>query len=132
MGEVPFRKLTLTDVERAVDHSKYRIECASLRAIQYLTDPKKKERLASCECVICYYGDRIGGAAMTRAFCGICRRDTMYSSTSTDKTCRECAARMGLCKHCGGTQDLKIPRSLREVMNEFARQDESLPNSQPG
>ena len=114
--EVPYRKLTLSDVNGAVDFAKYRIEQTTLRALTYLTDPDKKDRRARHECVVCCYGDRIGGSAMTACYCGICQKELRFSSTSIDKVCDACATKLDLCRHCGATSELKVPRTLRKEL----------------
>lgn len=129
--EVPFRKLTITDVENATYSCRERIDMTAERALQYLSDPEKSDRHKDALCVPCYYGTRIGGAAMTHAYCGICRLKMLFNSTSTDKLCQGCALRLDLCKHCGSVTTPGISRALRKVLNEFARQDENVPDSTP-
>lgn len=73
-------------------------------------DARKDERIASQQCKACFYGGRMGGAAMTTQPCGCCDEKIMYGSTNTDALCKPCATKHGLCRHCGGDIDLKASR----------------------
>ena len=74
------------------------------RALEFMRDDRRKERLAEAECKTCFYVNyaRIGGSAMTSRPCGICEVPQMYGSTATDKLCLKCAIEHQLCKQCGG------------------------------
>lgn len=110
--EVPFRKLNYSDVENANWSRKEQVDATTARALQYLSDPECDKRWASVQCVVCYYGTRIGGAAMTKSYCGHCQMGMVFNSTSTDKLCPACAVQLDLCKHCGAGIDLKLKRTL--------------------
>lgn len=64
------------------------------------------------QCKYCTFirPDRIGGAAMTEASCGLCQKPLMFGSTCTDRLCPDCARNNGLCKHCGADLELKDRR----------------------
>lgn len=77
-----------------------------------IEDSSRSERREAHECVICFYGSRIGGAAMTESQCGICEKEMMFGSTATDNLCNECAIKNKLCKCCGSDLELKNRRKL--------------------
>jgi len=64
-------------------------------------DPHRERRTAQHRCLPCFYIPRLAGAAMTSRECGLCGKDQMFSSTSTDVVCVDCAKTHGLCAHCG-------------------------------
>lgn len=74
------------------------------------TDMFRKKRLEAQECVICFGGSRIGGAACTSWACAFCGKESWGGNTNTDVLCHECAKKAGLCKHCGADIDLKNRR----------------------
>lgn len=80
------------------------------RAAIIAGDTKRTERLAKCECVLCFTSGRVGGAMCTTTICGLCDEVLHFGSTCTDVLCPECAKKHGLCKHCGGDIDLKQRR----------------------
>jgi len=86
------------------------------KALEFLRDDRKKERLVEVECKTCFYinNQRIGGAAMTSRPCGICDMPQMYGSTATDKLCLKCALEHQLCKQCGADV-LMRPRRIFKV-----------------
>jgi hypothetical protein len=90
------------------------------RAMNFLRDPEKKKRVEEGECKACFYiRGKIGGAAMTTQPCGVCGKDQLYGSTSTDKICKPCGKRTDLCVHCGGDLLMRPRRIYRpEVANE--------------
>jgi len=108
MGTVPFRKLTICDVVRRNHTNKDVIESFK----RYLEDPDKKKRIESQECVYCFYAGKMGGAAITKSFCGLCEKEMTFASTCTDRLCKECAASKGLCKHCASDMEYKNRRNL--------------------
>lgn len=73
-------------------------------------DERKVERIAKHECKSCFYGGRMGGAAMTEQPCMSCTQPQLYSSTATDVLCRPCAEYASLCKHCGGDLEMRLKR----------------------
>lgn len=80
------------------------------RAKRLTEDTFKKERLAEQNCKCCFYGSRIGGAAMTTQPCMCCHKPVMYGSTATDALCMDCARENELCKRCGGDIELRTRR----------------------
>src|SRR5690349_20645993 len=70
-------------------------------------DSRKEDRLARHECIGCFYGVRIGGAAITQQPCMCCNVAQTYTSTATDALCMDCAKEHSLCKRCGGDLDMK-------------------------
>lgn len=104
-------KIDRASVEYATGSSSRIIKDCLKRAEDILSDANKAARAEKCQCAACFYvRSRIGGAAMTHRDCGICGKDQLYSSTSTDVICMECARTNGLCKHCGGDIDMKPRR----------------------
>ena len=76
------------------------------------TDPRKAERIEKSECVVCFYGSRIGGASMTNRECMSCGKNELYPSTATDVLCMGCAKKHDLCKHCGADIKLRVRRKV--------------------
>jgi hypothetical protein len=109
--EVPFRRYTSSDYE-------YNNACQLERKAHYIqkalflsTDPDKKKRHEVGLCPVHYYDHtNIGGAAITKCMCGLCGEEMVFSSTSVDKVCAECAKTKQLCKYCGADIDLKRRR----------------------
>lgn len=100
-------------VSRATDTAIQYGESIVQRALEFMRDDKRKQRLAEAECKTCFYvnNQRIGGSAMTSRPCGICEIPQMYGSTATDKLCVACAVKHQLCKQCGGDLLLR-PRRI--------------------
>jgi hypothetical protein len=61
-------------------------------------------RVAAHTCKSCWYfqRNRIGGAAMTTWYCGICGARRIHGSTAHNKICDRCATEHKLCVQCGG------------------------------
>ena len=91
------KKFDLEEVRYITHIQKDRLETFQ----KYLSDPDQQKRLDDQECVICYYGTKIGGAAMTDSNCVICDTKMNFGSTNVDKLCTTCAKNHDLCKHCG-------------------------------
>lgn len=102
-------------IDNATARAKHYADVAVERARQVTEDHERAERLAACECPMCYKGSRIGGAAMTRSLCGICCTEMVFGNTCTDNLCLECAKSNLLCKRCGGDIDMKIRRKPRPL-----------------
>ena len=82
-----------------------------LESARKLTDdPDREARVEKCLCVVCHYGSRLGGAAITNQPCMSCGKDQTFSSTDTDVLCLDCAKAGRLCAHCGADIDLKVGR----------------------
>jgi hypothetical protein len=102
--EYPKKTIDSVSVTRATDLAhQYSQDCIK-RSLDFLADPRRKERLKELECKACYYirTNRVGGASMTTQTCGICGSPEMYGSTNTDVLCAKCASEHQLCKYCGG------------------------------
>jgi len=84
------------------------------RAAKVLADPDSIKRVKASECLVCFYGSRIGGACCASQRCGLCDKEM---STCTDNFCLECARQNDLCKHCGGDIDLKYRRKTWPAAN---------------
>lgn len=80
----------------------------------YTKDPQKKLRKEEQECVICFYSQRVGGAACSFRPCGICDKELSSGNTDVSVLCLECAAKAQLCKQCGCDIDFKNRRK-REI-----------------
>lgn len=79
----------------------------------YNNDPSKNTRLKVNECIYCFYGNKWGGSGYTEASCYICKDPMMFSSTYTDKLCKECSIKYKSCRHCGADIELKIRRKSK-------------------
>lgn len=98
-----------------IEEVRYRTMMQKSRLESYqklLTDPDKIKRISEQECVICYYGSKIGGAAMTNSNCGLCDTVMRFGSTCVDKLCKDCADKHKLCKHCGADINYKNRNKL--------------------
>lgn len=95
---------------RFTETSKRRLKETLEHSDNLRNDPDKKERIEAHECVVCFYGSRFGGAAMTEQDCMSCGEEQLYSSTATDVLCNKCAKDNNLCKHCGADIELKQRR----------------------
>jgi hypothetical protein len=110
----PLRRLTKSDVQRAVGNNQERIKSVTAYALKLNSDPDKKARREKSLCVCCYYrGATLAGQAFTESPCGICEKEMRFSSTHTDKLCLGCAVTHKLCKECGATSELQEPRWLK-------------------
>jgi hypothetical protein len=77
-----------------------------------VNDDDKHVRLSKHLCQICYYSDKVGGAALTHAICACCNKEMLFSSTYTDILCEECAKNHRVCKHCISDINFKNRRKL--------------------
>ncbi|MHC4649001.1 MAG: hypothetical protein ACYTBJ_26400 [Planctomycetota bacterium] len=85
------------DTARAKMYRDSAIERANLLQ----NDPEKKVRIDDNSCVVCFYGSRCGGAAITTSKCKECGKEMTFGSTCVDKYCDSCASRFLVCKQCG-------------------------------
>jgi len=108
-------EVTQDSVTRNTELAKDWGEETVVKALQWATDPQKKERLGKSLCRTCFYlhNRRIGGAAMTSQPCGVCAVSVTYCSTATDDLCLDCALKHELCKQCGADVQLR-PRRVFE------------------
>lgn len=97
--------------DSAIGHAESLVESA----LRFLADKDAKDRRKESKCKRCYYiwHSRIGGAAMTTQYCGICDTPVLYGSTATDKLCLPCALKHELCKQCGADVQLRPRRIYR-------------------
>lgn len=77
-----------------------------------IDDPERTDRLEDQQCQVCYYGSRIGGAAITTTECGICGVEMTFGNTNVDILCERCAREKNVCKHCGADMEYKNRRKL--------------------
>lgn len=112
MSHRPARKVDLVSILRQTDWAKSALESTVRRAREATEDPRKAERLAKPECVVCYYiyPDRIGGAMVTTTDCGVCGTRIGSGNTNVDVVCPECAKANDLCRHCGADLKLRVRR----------------------
>lgn len=96
----------------ATERAQQRVRGWLEHAAEVQADGRKAERRARLECVACFYGGRIGGAAMTSRPCMCCGSRELYSSTATDALCRPCATAGDLCKRCGGDREMRVRRRV--------------------
>jgi hypothetical protein len=94
----------------ATELSKMRRVAIEQAAHQVMFDPDKEARLAAQQCRTCFYGGKLGGAAITTRPCAACLVDQRYASTYTDALCLPCAATHNLCKHCMGDSETRTGR----------------------
>lgn len=97
-------------VERMNGEHKDRIRYYKKWVERVTADANRSQRLKAQECIICYGGSRIGGAACTRWTCAFCGKSGFGGNTNVDVLCIDCAKAAGLCKHCGADIDLKNRR----------------------
>ena len=109
----PAKKIDRYSIAWENDHGKERIRHTLARAKIYIEDPKRKERLAAAQCIICYGESRIAGAACSERPCGLCGVQLGSGSTDVNVLCRQCALDNQLCEHCGADIDLKDRRKPR-------------------
>lgn len=98
----PKRKANLTSdtktrLDRTIEHVR-----------NLVNDPKKSDRLAQQQCVYCYYGCFMAGAAITSQDCAACGEEQTYGSTATDDMCQPCAEKHGVCKTCMANVNLHV------------------------
>lgn len=90
---------------------KQALESARLRWIEFSTDPDRKARLEKQECLACFYGSHIAGAAMTQRQCADCDEVCYSGSTRCAILCISCASKRKVCRMCGAKMDTK-PKAL--------------------
>lgn len=102
--------MDVANMSRATEMARLRVKHVLDLAEQISTDARKAERLKRQECKGCFYGSRLGGAAITQRACMCCAQMQSYGSTATDVLCMPCAQKSELCKHCGGDIELRVRR----------------------
>ena len=93
------------------DRTKLRIEVQKEWLQNIQNDPKRPERIARRECVVCFYTTRICGQGFSPYRCRMCGQDEMWANTCVPVLCPRCARENSLCLHCGGDIDLKLRES---------------------
>jgi hypothetical protein len=88
-------------VERRTTDLKNRLRTARMRWLDFLKDPRKEARLAAQECLDCFYGSHIAGAAMCSRACADCSSIVHSGSTRCPILCKPCAKKRKLCCMCG-------------------------------
>lgn len=106
--KIDHKKLDLEAVRHRTYMQKSRLESYK----KHIDDPDKKKRIEEQECVICFYGSKIGGQAITETNCSICETAMHFGSTNTDMLCKACAKDHTLCKHCGADINYKQRNKL--------------------
>lgn len=95
----------------ATERSLGYLEDALERAKKATEDTEQEKRIAANECKYCFYmKGRIGGCAITEAFCALCGKSHSFGSTCVDRLCRPCASVNSMCCHCGGDLELRPRR----------------------
>ena len=78
-------------------HKKQILERAEAISKDMEKDQRRKDQL----CKICFYTSGIiAGQAFTDKDCESCGKTQTFSSTYTDKLCKQCAESNNCCKHC--------------------------------
>jgi hypothetical protein len=102
-------------VRRATDFARTTGDATVAKAIKFLDDPERLQRIKDSQCKTCYYilRSRLGGPTATERPCGICGKNELYDTTTTDPICFDCAVKNELCKRCGGDIHMRPRRSYR-------------------
>ncbi len=83
---------------------------ATLERAAILNGAEEAERKADGFCAVCYKAGRVGGAMCCAVVCAVCPTVMHFGSTNTDRLCKPCALKHGLCRHCAGDLDMKQRR----------------------
>ena len=76
--KIEYREFTLIDLERATSHNKEFFPSY----VEAANDTERTERLANCQCHMCWYiRGRAGRASCTTTFCGGCKKEMQFGST---------------------------------------------------
>lgn len=108
--DYPRRPMTVSNLQSWTYRTKERMDGLIDLAHKLETDPERDQRLRECLCRMCYYGSRLGGAAIKSEPCMCCGAVQTYGSTNTDALRLTCAQETELCKHCGGDRELRVKR----------------------
>lgn len=105
-------KLTEDDINQVGWRHKEYAQISIAKAMAYLIDRDKKDRLKKQECAYCFYfcSSRIGGQAMTNWNCKACGRQDMYGNTAVPSICNSCATKHALCTRCAGDVHMRVSR----------------------
>lgn len=112
-------KLTENDVSEKGWRAKERIDSSVARAISYLVDPNKKDRIEKGLCKLCFYsGSKISGAAMTKWNCRACLQNQgLYGCLAVPEVCDKCSKKYSLCKECGSDIHLRVRRNNTNLLD---------------
>lgn len=114
MAHYERRPIDAVSVERETARQKDTVRYFAKRYRETTDDPHREQRLKKMQCVVCYGGGRIGGAACSSTNCGGCGETIHSGSTCLDVLCLACALRLQLCTHCGADIELKRRRKPRD------------------
>jgi hypothetical protein len=109
MKQAPYT-MNKANMMRATETAKTRVRDIIDLATEIAADSREAERLKRQECKACFYGSRLGGAAITERDCMCCGETQTYGSSATDVLCLRCAKQHNLCQHCGGDIGMRIGR----------------------
>jgi len=111
-------RLTENDVSDRSRSKKEQIDFNVARALQYLSDPDKRKRLESGNCIACFYGgSSLAGQAFTDWNCRACLKDqASWPNTNPPIVCDACSKKHKICKGCGADLHLRIKRSNVEPL----------------
>lgn len=114
---VPGTKLKIADMQSATHFGRQRLQNWIERAERAFADLDREKRLERHECRWCYYAhsERMGGAAMTTKPCDHCELVMTFGSTNTDRICKPCGERLGLCVRCCADINLVDRRKLERA-----------------
>ncbi|MFI5301436.1 MAG: hypothetical protein ACHREM_25395 [Polyangiales bacterium] len=102
-------KLTIVDVRNATHFARQRKDRLTQMALELLDDPRRSERLAARQCVVCFYGRdaTIVGHGFTTWTCRGCDTSDRHANTGVPKLCDACSDKCGLCTQCCADLDLR-------------------------
>lgn len=111
---VPGIELKIEDVQNATHFGRQHLKDWIERAERAFADLDREKRLERQECRWCYYAhpSRLGGAAITHKPCDTCNEVMTFSNTCTDRICKPCGERLGLCVRCCADINLVDRRKL--------------------
>lgn len=108
------RELTIEVVRDATRFNRQRLEEWIGNAERAFADLDRSERMERHECRWCFYARRTrsAGQAITSKPCDSCGNVETYPTTATDRVCRPCGERLGICVLCAADIDLVDRRKL--------------------
>lgn len=108
------RELTLDDVRNVSHYNRRSLSEWIANAERAFADLDRDKRLQRHECRWCFYAmsRRLAGQATTTKPCDSCGEIEHYSTTATDRVCRPCGERLGICVLCAADIDLVDRRKL--------------------
>jgi hypothetical protein len=108
------RELTIADVQTTTHFNRKHLKWWIEQAERAFADLDRAKRLERHECRWCFYAreSRIAGQATTTKPCDSCGNIETYPTTNTDRVCRPCGERLGICVLCAADIDLVDRRKL--------------------